>query len=234
MLLRDACRLPEHFLPAAVALQKLLPTTDDPCGKVFFAKRTASNEYLIPARVDYNINNSHSLFVRHNYSRLDQQSQYDGKNALTLDAGASPLRVYEFVLGDTYLIGANIVNNFRGSVNRSNIVKLPPEGPVKSLQDIGVKTYLYDPPTFRVSVTNGFTMGSNNGTYSRYNTTASQLNDDISIVVGNHQIGVGGGWIAPWQRTGWPRRTCWWALLVPARPRWRWPRCPAPCGSRGW
>ena len=58
-----------------------------------------------------------------------------------------------------------------------------------------VKTYLYDPPTFRVSVTNGFTMGSNNGTYSRYNTTASQLNDDISIVVGNHQIGVGGGWI---------------------------------------
>jgi hypothetical protein len=184
---------PSQFSPAAVAFQKRLPQTSDPCGKVYYAKINKSNEYLIPARVDYQMTDKHSVFGRFNTSRLDQASQYDGKNILTLDAGSSPLRVYQFVLGDTYLIGPGAVASFRGSVNRSNIVKQPPEFP--DLSEFGVKAYLYKPSTLRISVTNGFTSGTNNGTFSQYNTTAFQLAEDISMVRGNHQIGFGGSWI---------------------------------------
>ena len=118
---------PSLFSAPAVAVQKLLPPASDPCGKVYYAKINRNNEYLVPARIDYQVNEKHSLFGRFNLSRLDQASQFDGKNILTLDAGASPLRVYEFVLGHTYLIGPGTVASFRGSVNRSNIVKQPPD-----------------------------------------------------------------------------------------------------------
>jgi len=185
---------PALFSPPAVAIQKTLPQTADPCGKVYFAKINKSNEYLVPARVDYQITDRHSLFGRFNMSRLDQASQYDGKNVLTLDAGASPLRVYQFVLGDTYLIGPGTVSSFRGSVNRSNIVKQPPD--FQDLGAFGVKAYIYQPATLRLGVTpNGFTMGTNNGTFSKYNTTAFQFAEDLSTVRGNHQIGFGGSWI---------------------------------------
>src|ERR1051325_1520834 len=146
---------PSAFSAPALALQKRLPATSDPCGKVYFAKINKSNEYLVPARVDYQLSDKHSVFGRFNFSRLDQASQYDGKNILTLDAGPSPLRVYQFVLGDTYLIGPGTVSSFRGSVNRANIVKKPPDFP--ALIDFGVKVYLYKPSMRRVTVTNGFT-----------------------------------------------------------------------------
>src|SRR5438552_5377286 len=184
---------PSAFSTAAVALQKKLPASSDPCGKVYFAKVNKSNEYLVPARVDYQLSDKQSVFGRFNFSRLDQASQYDGKNILTLDAGASPLRVYQFVLGQTYLIGPGTVSSFRGSVNRSNIVKQPPDFP--DLSEFGVKAYLYKPTTMRISVNNGFTSGTNNGTFSQYNTTAFQFAEDMSMIRGNHQIGFGGSWI---------------------------------------
>src|ERR1051325_188581 len=178
------------FSAPAVALQKRLPATSDPCGKVYFAKVNKSNEYLVPARVDYQLSDKHSMFGRFNFSRLDQASQYDGKNILTLDAGASPLRVYQFVLGNTYLISPGTVSSFRGSVNRTNIVKQPPDFP--DLSQFGVNAYLYKPATLRVTVTNGFTAGTNNGTFSQYNTTAFQFSEDMSMIRGKHQIGFGG------------------------------------------
>jgi hypothetical protein len=184
---------PSRFSAPALALQKLLPPTSDPCGKVYYAKINKSNEYLIPARVDYQLSDKHSVFGRFNFSRLDQASQFDGDNILTLDAGASPLRVYQFVLGTTYLVGPGTVASFRGSVNRTNIVKQPPDFP--DMNAFGVKAFLYKPATFRLNVTNGFTVGSNNGTYSHYNTTASQIAEDISMVRGDHQFGFGGSWV---------------------------------------
>ena len=184
---------PSLFSAPAVAVQKLLPPASDSCGKVYYAKINRNNEYLVPARIDYQVNEKHSLFGRFNLSRLDQASQFDGKNILTLDAGASPLRVYEFVLGHTYLIGPGTVASFRGSVNRSNIVKQPPD--FQDLNELGVKAYLYKPATLRLNVTNGFIVGTNNGTFSQYNTTAFHFGEDISMVRGNHQIGFGGSWI---------------------------------------
>src|SRR5205085_11714360 len=138
----------------------------------------------VPARVDCQVSDKRSLVGRFNFSRLDQASQYDGKNILTLDAGPSPLRVYQFVLGDTYLIGPGTVSSFRGSVNRTNIVKQPPDFP--DLGEFGVKAYLYKPTTLRVSVTpSGFVTGTNNGTFSQYNTTAFQFTEDLSMIRGN-------------------------------------------------
>src|SRR5437870_5330008 len=184
---------PSLFSAPAVAFQKRLPVTTDSCGKVYYAKINKSNEYLVPARMDYQLTDKHSIFGRFNFSRLDQASQYDGKNILTLDAGASPLRVYQFVLGNTYLVGPGTVSSFRGSVNRTNIVKQPPDFP--DLSEFGVKAYLYKPSTLRINVSNGFIAGTNNGTFSQYNTTAFQFAEDMSMIRGNHQIGFGGSWI---------------------------------------
>src|SRR5262249_6371127 len=108
-------------------------------------------------------------------------------------AGASPLRVYEFVLGDTYVISPGTVSSFRGSVNRTNIVKQPPDFP--DLSAFGVNAYLYKPATLRMTATNGFTAGTHNGTFSQDNTDAFQFAEDTSLIRRTHQIGFGGRWI---------------------------------------
>ena len=55
-----------------------------------------------------------------------------------------------------------------------------------------MKMFLYQKKYIRVSVTNGFQVGSNVGTQAHYNTTAFQFGEDLSMVRGNHQIGFGG------------------------------------------
>jgi len=47
---------PSLFSAPAVAVQKLLPPASDPCGKVYYAKINRNNEYLVPARIDYQVN----------------------------------------------------------------------------------------------------------------------------------------------------------------------------------
>lgn len=185
---------PALFSPAALKMQALLPKTDHPCGEVRYASNfgLVYDEGLIPVRVDYQFSDKQSVFARYQHSRRTQPSDFDGVNALTVNSGGSPLRVNSFVLGHTYLIGNHTVSNFRGTINRSNIVKTPQE--FVSLKDLGVKAYTYHDYVW-FTVSQSFTVGTNQGTYSHYNTTAFQFADDLSTVKGSHQLGFGASWI---------------------------------------
>src|SRR5438128_1706642 len=79
----------------------------------------------------------HSVFGRYFESRLNQPTDYDGKNPLTMSNGTLIFRVYSLVLGDTYLIGNGTVSNFRGTLNRSKIPKLTPT--LFDFNDLGIK-----------------------------------------------------------------------------------------------
>jgi hypothetical protein len=174
-------------------MMKFLPTTDNPCGRVQYANILDSNEDLAIARVDFQKSDKHQLFGRYSLARLSQPTDYDGSNALTLSqAGLSDL-VHSVVIGDTYLIGATKVSNFRLTVNRSENPKISPN--VFDLGQLGVNMFVFSPGSPRVSVTGGFSIGSPSSTSSIYNTTAFQLSEDFSLVRGAHQIAFGAGWL---------------------------------------
>ncbi len=186
---------PSSFSPAAIAILKQpgFPTTADPCGAFRYGRRAGSNEYITLGRVDYQASNKHSLFGRYLQARFDQPTDYDPKNLLALLNATLAFRVNSFVLGDTYLLGSNTVNNFRGTVNRSAIPKFPPQ--YFSANDVGVNIWVAVPKFMRFSVTSGFNIAGNSATPSTYNTTSFQFSDDVSLVRGAHQIGAGVNWI---------------------------------------
>ena len=186
---------PSEFSPVSLAILKQpgFPTTNDPCGKIFFGRRAGSNEYVTLGRMDYQINAKHSLFGRYMMARYDQPSDFDPKNLLALSNAELRFRVHSFVLGETYLLGNETVSNFRATVNRSKIPKSSPQ--YFDPKDVGVDMFVYVPDFMRFAITGGFNIAGTGATPSRYNTTGFQFNEDISMIRGAHQIGYGANWI---------------------------------------
>ncbi len=107
---------PSLLSAPALKLSSLLPTTTDPCGRIQYASVQNSNEYIGITRVDYQLSAKQSLFARYQLAWLDEPTDYNGINALTLSQAALVARVHEGVVGDTYLIGSNTISSFRATI----------------------------------------------------------------------------------------------------------------------
>ena len=83
------------------------------------------HEDLYVGRIDWQKSAKNSIFGRFSAGYLNVASTYDGKNPLTINTfGVNDLD-YQFAIGDTYLIGSNLVSTFRASASRTNIAKKP-------------------------------------------------------------------------------------------------------------
>ena len=183
---------PSLFSAPALNLVRhsLFPTTSDPCGLVQYATITKIDEILTVGKIDYQRSDSHSIFGRYMEARRDIPSNFDGKNILSLSDGFNVQRVYSLVLGDTFVLGDGAVNSFRGTLNRTRIEKYPPK--TLSLTSIGVKGVYESMPDFiYTQVSNAFTLTGSLPNNGHYNTTSFQFSDDISLIKGAHQLGLG-------------------------------------------
>jgi hypothetical protein len=187
---------PALFSQVALNINKLLPSSPDPCGKVLFGITSDSNEHLVVSKVDYQLSPKHSLFGRIVYAHLSGPSSYEPGNALTF-VNAQTLDINKsLALGDTYLIGSGTVSSFRATVTRTRVEKI--SSSFYSWPALGVPDVTSIVPNFsRVTVSgNGFTFGGANMTPSKFNTGPTmQGADDISLVRGSHQIGFGANYI---------------------------------------
>jgi hypothetical protein len=172
------------------------PTTNDPCGQYQFGRRTSSNDYNSLARIDYQWSARHSLFGRYILARFVQPSEYDASNLLAATTANLDFQVQSLAIGDTYLIGSGTVSSFRATGLRSAIPKVNPK--VFSPTDVGINIWNGVPGLVRLSITNGFNLASNNETPSTYDTTGYQFSEDVSLVRGAHQIGIGVDWVHSW------------------------------------
>jgi len=194
---------PARFSPAAVNLVKHLPTTTDPCGQVTYTLRNDSDERQYVGRVDYQRTADDTIFGRYIATKFDKPiPMREGDTALSLYDASNNSNVLGFdalahslAIGDTHVYGSNTVNSLRFTYNRSGVYRLAPE--TFEPHDIGSDVYSYQPHVgvFIVSG-NGFQI--NNPGPSRFTMQASQIGDDITLVRGDHQIGVGAS-LAYWQ-----------------------------------
>ncbi len=182
---------PALFSTPALNIVKLtgFPSSNDPCGQVFFGRRTASNQYDSLLRLDYQKSDKHTIFGRYLQAKLDQPSDHDPMNLLAGSTANLNFRTQSVVLGDTYLIGAGTVSSFHATLNRSAVPKTNPQ--VFSPSSVGINIWDGVPGLTRIAITNGFNIASNNETPSTYNTTDFEFTEDVSFVRGAHQIGAG-------------------------------------------
>jgi hypothetical protein len=182
---------PALFSPASVKLASLLPTPDNPCGQVFFDRINNSDEHMFTTKVDYTITNSHSIFARLIASPYYSPSDYDGKTLMSPTKSASTDRAYSGVFGDTFLVSSNAVNGLRVTVNRGDHTKQ-----IVSLldyTDLGINATPVLRGYLRVSASGGFAMSP--GLPTATPTWVYQVADDLSVLRGQHQFGIGANYI---------------------------------------
>jgi hypothetical protein len=181
---------PDMFSPEALNIAAQLPKSSDPCGRITYGAMNIEDEQFGVTKVDYTLSANHSIFGRYLVGHNKKPVPYGfGKNLLTTNSAGWDDLVQSIAFGDTYLLGRNMVNSFRLTVNRSAIARLGAQ--FFSPQDVGINMYNYLPDYTSLSVTGGFSIGSSMATDAHYRTTTVQAGDDFSFIKGDHQMSFG-------------------------------------------
>jgi hypothetical protein len=184
---------PSLYDPASIKLAQALPPTTGPCGNTTYGLVTKIDEGQYDGRVDWTINEKQSLFVRYTTTSYYRPPSYTftPNNLLSTGQGGLDDRVQSTVLGHTYLFTPTTVNSFRAAWNRVAIQRFNADH--YSACDLGVQMYCgYLPHQSYFAVTNQFTVGVPTGTKGISHSNTYELENDVTLVRGKHQIVIGG------------------------------------------
>ena len=181
---------PARFSPAAVNLAGRLPKTTDPCGQITYTQPDDRDEAQYVGRVDYQLGADHSLFGRYMASSDKKPSAFGTTgNVLTTVNPSIDNLAQSLTLGDTKVFGNSMVNSLRFAFNRTAVNR--DNDPYFEPADLGVKAYSYVPDSMIVVVTGGYSIAAATATRGIADNNSFQLNDDLTLVRGNHQIALG-------------------------------------------
>ena len=186
--------------PASVKLAKMLPIPTTDCGLNRLGLVTQVKEGQYVGRGDYQLSDKHSIFGRYLRTSYFRTPSIDltPNNLLTSSQGGLDDADQTWTAGDTYLLSSNMVNQFRASVSRTGIRRF--DSDFVDSCDLGVIGiycgYVPHQSTFAIGAagSTGFTVGPGTGGKAAAHSTSYQLNDDVSLIRGAHQInfGIGG------------------------------------------
>lgn len=186
---------PNLFSQAALTIVKALPTTADPCGKVLYGAVTQNNEQEFQSRVDYQVSERHTVFIRNMELPFTQPAPYsiDHDILATTVAGLDNLW-QSWIVGDTFVLSPTTVSSFRLSVNRSGTHRYNPD--FFSGCDLGVQMFCFlaHQSVFNVPGLNqnGFEISGGTQTANSPTDTTYEAGEDFNMVKGAHQIAFGG------------------------------------------
>jgi hypothetical protein len=184
---------PALYSRAAVNLTGRLPKAENECGRVQFGSLNVRDDEQYVGKIDYQISGNHSLFGRLLVTHLDNPDpmQLDSSNVLNSAKEGNNWLNQSYTIGDTYLIGSNVVQSFRLAVNRgANHLQ---QSPYFNWCDVGVNMHCFVPKNVgSTSVAGGWNIGTSFAPGHYYINNSYSANDDVSWVKGSHQVGLGG------------------------------------------
>jgi hypothetical protein len=185
---------PARFSPAALAIAQHLPTTTDPCGRFAYSRSRPQDEAQYIGKVDLQLTPNHSIFGRVIETRVKWTPplQLQPENVLVSSQGGRDNKARSLTIGDTMVLTNNTVNALRVAYNNTDIHRIhEPLG--FSAPDVGVRMFSYIEDYLLVNVTGGgFQLGGGTESEARFTTPTYQVSDDLTLVRGAHQFGIGG------------------------------------------
>jgi len=188
--------------PAIFETNELLKTvkqdglTPDKCGLITYNSPSYENDKQFVGRVDYQLSDKQSLFVRSLITRqlIPNSFSIDPILLNWTNTGLDQI-AQSYAVGDTYLVSPNMVNSARIAVNRTvhrYIANL-----AFSHCTAGVNMWCTENPQTigNMSITGLFTMGSTSAKGEYWTGTAYSFNDDLNWIRGAHQMTFGGGFL---------------------------------------
>jgi len=194
---------PALFSPGALNLAAKLPKTDDPCGETKFGLPQQRDQWQAVTRTDYHLTANHSIFGRYMATKHDEVSSYNlsGGNALAALRPNIDNLAQSLTVGHTAVMGPSIVNAMRFAFNRTAVNRFNDDFFTPS--DLGAKLYNNSPVReTQLAVTNGFTISQAQATKATADNNAFQVSDELTLVRGRHQIGIGAS-LAYWTVDMW-------------------------------
>src|SRR5947207_7186306 len=188
---------PALFSPAAMNLARRLPTATDPCGQITYSTADDSNEGQGIGRIDYQLSQDHSLFGRYMATFVKKQPAYEGGNDNVLKAADSGIDnlAHALTLGDTMVFGPAMVNAIRVAYNRTTVNRY--NTPYFDPSDLGIKLYPYVRGQMAIQVPGAWEIPAGS-TSAFFRNNFYQVADDLTLVRGQHQFGIGGN-LAYWK-----------------------------------
>ena len=181
---------PAQFSKAARFITGKLPRPDDECGKVTYSVPVDANEGQLVTKIDYQWNPNHTVFGRYlGTFRNDIAPWPRSGNVLAQTPVGRETMAHSVTLGDTTVFGANTVNSLRFALNQTRNQSNP--APFFDTKDAGIDVYSYVPGAMALTVRGAFSTPGGFNTKSRYDTDSYQISEDLTMVRGRHQFGVG-------------------------------------------
>jgi hypothetical protein len=191
------------FSPAALRVTESLPkptNSADPCGRVSYSRSRPQDESQYIGKVDVQLSANHSVFGRYMFTAVKWTPPFElqSDNILVSSQGGRDNKAHAFTVGDTMVLSNTTVNAIRFAYNYTDIHRThAPTG--FSAPDIGIKTYSYIEDYMLLAVNNGgFQIGGGTESEAIYKTPSYSLSDDLTVVRGAHQFGIGGS-VAYWK-----------------------------------
>jgi hypothetical protein len=149
-----------------------------------------NNEHQAIGKIDYTLNQKHSLFGRYFFADFASPNAFDGKNVLAMSRVGQFNRAHSFVLGETFLFSPTTIFNTRATFNRTRNNRVVDK--YFSPSDLGIQVFSPLAGFTGVTVTgNGFAIGAGATNPGYFNSTNYQIAEDVDLVRGNHQIAIG-------------------------------------------
>lgn len=183
-----------YFNSSALALEKYLPATTNPCGQVSYAVPNQQTENQIITRVDATLSDRNSIYGRYFIDGYTEPAFFSPTNVLITSETGAYERAQLFTFGETYTINSSTVNQFHVTGNRRALTSGPAPAAFNP-STIGINTYIATPTYFYLSAAKKFNVYCSDCSPGSYNEASFSLSDDVNMVRGKHQMVFGGEYL---------------------------------------
>jgi hypothetical protein len=182
---------PILFDQSALALQKYLPPTTNPCGLVTYAIPSETSENQFVTRVDWILSSKHSAYGRYLYDGYNAPAFYSPTNILITTQAGLDDHVQGLALGETYVASSNFVNSFHATGTIRDISRGSASEGINPAT-LGINMYSTAPIELQVTASNKWSIYCSTCGAASFNVNTFSYADDISWIRGKHQITFGG------------------------------------------
>ena len=177
---------------SAKILNDYIPLPNQPGNRVVRAPNLEDRRHQFGDRVDYRINDRHTLFGRYLYGHTNSFNPLGGSN-FSPKGNTAIARVQDVMGSDTFTIRPNMINVARMGVNRIDAKPTVTSG--LSLSSLGFQYNPSNPAAAglpSITITGFFTTGDAQQPFaSRVNNVVS-FSDDFTWIAGRHSLKFGG------------------------------------------
>jgi hypothetical protein len=188
-----------HYNAQSLALMKYLPAINPAvdtqgCGLVSYAIPLQTSDNSFVTRVDWTINPKNNFYARYFIDGYQAPAFFFPTNILVTTQSGNSQRVQSFTMGEAYTLNTKIVNTAHATLLRRRNNRGYAANDINA-NTLGVDLWQGQPNGLQLTTTNKFTVGGGTNSVSKFNDNTLAFDDDVTMLVGKHQIVFGGEYV---------------------------------------